>query len=112
MSNFASGNPVTAPLRAYPPGPHSGVDTDPDNQVAADSIDSRARNALSLGLLSLLFSILTGVPAIWMGRRALQHINAADGALRGRWAAWTGIGLGCLSVALLVGVWIYLHQSR
>ena len=51
-----------------------------------------------------------GIPAIWVGRKALHHIDAANGALRGRWAAWTGIVLGCVGVALTIGVWTYLHQ--
>jgi hypothetical protein len=104
------GNPNTGPLRDLPPGPHAGVDTNPHAQPASDSIDSRARNALTLGLLSLLLGVLAGIPAIWVGREALQRINVADGALRGRWAAWTGIVLGCLGVVMTIGVWIYLHQ--
>lgn len=109
MTNLP-GNPNTGAFRDFPPGPHAGVDTDPDAQHASGSIDSRARNALTLGVLSLLLGVLTGIPAIWIGRKALQHINAADGALRGRWAAWTGIALGCLGVAITIGVWIYFHQ--
>lgn len=104
------GNPNTAPLRDLPPGPHSGVDTDPDAQRAPDSIDPRARNALTLGVLSLVLGVLTGVPAIWVGRKALLHIAAAEGAPRGRRAAWTGIALGCLGVAITIGGWLYLHQ--
>ena len=110
MSSFSSGNPESAAFRDLPPGPHRGVDTDPDTHAAPDSIDIRARNALTLGLLSLVLGVLTGVPAIWVGRKALIHINAADGTLKGRWAAWTGIALGCLGVALTVAVWSYLHQ--
>jgi uncharacterized membrane-anchored protein len=72
-------------------------------------MEGRARDALVLGLLSLLLSVVTGIPAIWVGRRALKNINATDDALRGRWAAWTGIALGCLSVVVLIAVWIYLH---
>ena len=104
------GNPNTGPFRDFPPGSHSGVDPDQDAHRASDSIDTRARNALTLGVLSLLLGVLTGIPAIWVGRNALQHLNAADGALRGRWAAWTGIALGCVGVALTFGVWIYFHQ--
>jgi hypothetical protein len=103
-------NPGTAAFRSYSPGPHSGLDSDPGLHVAPDSIDSRARTALTLGVLSLLFGVLTGVPAIWFGRKALLHINAAEGALKGRWAAWTGIALGCLSFAATIGVWLYLHE--
>jgi hypothetical protein len=57
----------------------------------------------------MLLGVLTGLPAIWVGRKALQHIDAADGAVRGRWAAWTGIVLGGLGVALTIGAWIYFH---
>jgi hypothetical protein len=110
-ADILPGNPNTAASRDLPPGPHAGVDTDPDIHVAPDSIDSRARNALTLGLLSLVLGVLTGIPAIWVGRKALLHINAADGALRGRWAAWTGIALGCLGVVITIGVWVYLHQN-
>ena len=112
MSNFPPGDPGAGAFRDYSPGPHSGLDTDPDAHVASDSIDGRARNALTLGLFSLLFGVITGVPAIWVGRKALIRINAADGTLKGRWAAWTGIVLGCLSVATTIAVWIYLHQQR
>jgi hypothetical protein len=110
VSIFSAGNPNTGVFRDFPPGPHSGVDTDPDTKFDSDSIDSRAQNALTLGLLSLLLGVLTGVPAIWVGRKALKHINAADGAPSGRWAAWTGIVLGCLGVVVTFAVWIYLHQ--
>lgn len=105
-----SGSPGNGGFTAFPPGPHSGMPSDPNTHVASDSIDSRARTALTLGLLSLLLGVLTGVPAIWVGRKALIHINAADGTLKGRWAAWTGIVLGCLGVAITIAVWIYLHQ--
>jgi Domain of unknown function (DUF4190) len=108
MSNYFQ-NPSNAPFRSYSPGPHPGVDTDPDAHVAPDSIDARARTALTLGLLSLVLNVLTGIPAIWVGAKALRDINGADGALRGRWAAWTGIALGCLSVAVLIAGWSYLH---
>jgi hypothetical protein len=110
MSMFG-GSPGNAPFAGgYSAGPHAGVESDPDTQVAPDSIDTRARNALTLGLLSLLLLVLTGIPAIWVGRKALVHINAADGALRGRWAAWTGIVLGSISVAVTIVILIYFHQ--
>jgi hypothetical protein len=104
------GTPGNGGFVAFPPGPHSGID--PNIHVAASgSIDSRARTALSLGLLSFLFAFVTGIPAIWYGRKALLHISASEGTLKGRWAAWTGIGLGCLSVAATIAVWFYLHQN-
>ena len=111
MSSLYSGNnPVSASLRDYPPGPHSGTDPDPDTSVAPDSMYGRARTALTLGLVSLIVGALAGIPAIWVGAKALGRINAADGALRGRWAAWTGIVLGCLGVAATFGLWLYLHE--
>jgi hypothetical protein len=111
VSNYFQA-PGNAAFRDFSPGPPSGVDPDPDAQVASDSIDSRARNAFTLGLFSLLFGVLTGIPAIWVGRKALIRINAANGTLKGRWAAWTGILLGCLSIALTIAVWTYLHNNR
>jgi Domain of unknown function (DUF4190) len=110
MSVFPGNNPGTAAFRDYTPGPHSGLDPDPDAHVAPDSIDTRARTALTLGVISLLFGVVTGIPAIWVGRKALARITAAEGALKGRWAAWTGIVLGCLSVILTIVAWSYLHQ--
>jgi hypothetical protein len=108
VSIFPVRNPNNEGFRSFPPGPHPGTDTDP--HVAPDSIDTRARNALTLGLISLLLGFLTGIPAIWVGRKALKHISAADGALKGRWAAWTGIALGCLGVALTIAAYMYFHQ--
>jgi hypothetical protein len=109
MSMLPSSNPNTTGFRSYSPGPHAGVD--PDAEVAPSAMDSGARNALTLGLLSLVLSVLTGIPAIWYGRKSLRHIAASDGALEGRWAAWTGIALGILSVVVLVAGWTYLHQK-
>jgi hypothetical protein len=108
VSNYYQ-NPGNAPFRDFAPGPHSGVDPDRDHHVAPDSMHSRARTALTLGLISLLFSVVTGIPAIWVGWKALKNIEAAHGALKGRWAAWTGIALGCLSVVVLLAGWLYLH---
>jgi uncharacterized protein DUF4190 len=111
MSNFAAGgNPNTSAFRTLPPGPHAGVETDAEAHVGASSMEVRARNALTLGVLSLVLGVVTGVPAIWVGRKALVHIERSDGALRGRWVAWTGIALGCLGIALTLAVWTYFHQ--
>ena len=96
-------------MRDFPPGPHSGVDPDRDAHVAPDSMDSRARTALTLGLMSLVFSVVTGIPAVWVGRKALKDIKAAEGDLRVRWAASTVIALGCLSIVVIIAVWTYLH---
>jgi len=91
-------NPTTAAFRggysAEPSGlptPHEHVDT---------SVDSRAWTALTLGLLSLVASVLAGIPAIVVGAHSLRRINA-DPELRGRRIAWAGVLLGCLSVLAL-----------
>jgi hypothetical protein len=110
MSVFPNGNPNTGAFRDYSPGPHSGVDPDPNAHLDGGGIDGRARNALTLGLLSLLLGVVTGVPAIWVGAKALRHLDAAGGAARGRWAAWTGIALGCLGLAGTCAVWVTLHR--
>lgn len=106
--SFSNSNPGTSGFRSYSPGPHSGVELD-DAQVAPDEIDSRARSALTLGVLSLVLGVLTGIPAIWFGRASLARIDAAHGELRGRGYAWAGIALGCVGVVLTVGAWLYLH---
>ena len=111
MSMLPNSNPNTTGFRNYSPGPHAGLESDADLHVAPDAIDSRARTALTLGVISLVLGVLTGIPAIWFGRQALRHMDAADGALRGRWAAWTGIALGCLGVLLTVALWTYLHEQ-
>jgi hypothetical protein len=110
VSEFFGGNTGNEVFRDYSPGPHPGAGTDPDARYAPGTIDSRARTAMTLGLLSLALGVVTGVPAIWVGRKALLHINAAEGDLRGRRHAWAGIVLGCLGVALTIAVWLYLHN--
>jgi len=84
VSNYWQ-TPGNAGFRDYSPGPHSGVDTDPDAHVVSDSLDSRARTALTLGLLSLLLSVLTGIPAIWVGVKALKRVGRLGPA--SPWAA-------------------------
>jgi hypothetical protein len=109
LTSLPGGGPNEV-FRDYSPGSPTGVPTDPQEHVAPDSMESRARSALTLGLLSIPLSFVTGIPAIWVGSKALQHINAADGDLKGRWAAWTGIALGILSVIVAVVVFVYLHE--
>ena len=83
MSNYPAGDPGAGAFRDYSPGPHAGLDTDPDAHQAPGSIDTRARNALTLGLMSLLLGVLTGIPAIWVGRKALAHISEQAPAYNG-----------------------------
>jgi hypothetical protein len=85
--------------------------TSPDDKVDYGTADGRATRALVLGILGIFpLSILAGIPAIVLGTHALRHITTSGGALTGRWRAWTGIVLGCLSIAAFAAfvVWAYL----
>lgn len=97
-------NPTTSGFRGgYTAGP-PGL---PDPRAHTDlSVDSRAWTAFTLGLLSLLFSILAGIPAIFVGAHSLRRIKA-DPALKGHGIAWAGIALGSLSVLAFVPM-VYL----
>jgi len=69
----------------------------------APSLCRRAVFCFVLGALSPALLFLTGIPALWMGVRALRLINASDGRLRGRRLAVAGMvlgGLGCAAAAL------------
>lgn len=110
MSEFYGGGAGNEIFRDYSPGPHSGVDPDPHSVVAPDQIETRAKAAMVLGLLSLVLGFVTGLPAIWVGRKALQHITASGGGLRGRRMAITGMTLGCVGIVLTSVAWVYLHE--
>lgn len=110
MSEFYGGNSGNEVFRDYSPGPHAGLDTDPRAAVAPDHIDKRAKAAMILGLLSLVLGFVTGLPALWVGRRSLQHLAASDGDLRGRRLAIAGMVLGGVGIILTSVLWVYLHQ--
>jgi heme O synthase-like polyprenyltransferase len=57
------------------------------------------------GVLSvLLLGLVTGIPAILMGRTAIRDIDASDGQIAGRRAAVAGVVLGIVgSVIWLIG---------
>lgn len=63
--------------------------------------DSRATQALVLGLLSLPFGILAPF-AIWTAIRSLGRIRATDGVLRGATRATAGLVGGILGLASFV----------
>jgi Protein of unknown function (DUF1559)/Domain of unknown function (DUF4190) len=66
------------------------------------SICPRAVVCFVFGALSPVLLILTGIPALWMGVRALRVINASDGRLRGRRLAVAGMVLGGIGCAAFV----------
>lgn len=55
-----------------------------------------------LALLSLCGGLLTGVPAIVLGFVALRKMGTAQGQTRGKFFAWTGIGVGLALTAISI----------
>jgi hypothetical protein len=84
------------PLRPDPQGP-PGTKPSPSDKYFQDLTYSRAKNSLLLGLSSIMCcGFLTGIPAVWVGLRALRDIDASNGRLRGRGSAIAGIVLGVI----------------
>jgi len=61
-----------------------------------------AITSLVLGLSSLIFSIITGLPAVICGHIALGKIKRAQGSLSGNGMAITGLVLGYISFPLTI----------
>jgi hypothetical protein len=77
--------------------------------VPAPQTDDKAVISLVLGVLSLVsFSILTGIPAIILGKTARENIRASSGRLTGESMATAGIVMGWVSVgfAALIALFI------
>ena len=73
--------------------------------------DRSATRALILGLLSLVFGIVSPF-AIWSGSRSLGRIRASHGELRGTGAALAGLLSGLAGAVFLVaGVLYWLLTS-
>ncbi len=62
----------------------------------------KAVASLVLGLLSFLYTLFTGVPAIILGALGLSDINRRRGRIRGRGMAITGIVCGGIGSTLVV----------
>ena len=61
--------------------------------------------SLVLGILSMPpfpFSVLTGVPAIFYGRKAIRAIRTGRQPHRGMALAWTGVVLGYTSILITI----------
>jgi len=67
-----------------------------------------------LGVASVLCcGLLAGIPAIYVGSRALSDIDASRGRLKGKGTAWAGIILGILGILGTFGGAGYVyHQSQ
>jgi hypothetical protein len=110
MSGMAPTPPPVNAGYGYSAGPPPGLPS-PDDKYAPGATHHRAKKALILGLLGIFpLSILAGVPAVYVGVRALREIKASEGDLGGRPAAWCGIVLGSLSVAVFVG-YVFLRND-
>jgi hypothetical protein len=97
---------------SYPPGP-PGTPPAPSDKYFEGLTYSRAKNALWLGLASLVCcGLFTGIPAIFVGARALSDIEASRGRLVGRGTAWVGIVLGIIGTLASLGVVWHETQSR
>ena len=91
------------PTRPYPQGP-PGTKPSPSDRYFQDLTYSRAKNALLLGIASVLCcGFLTGIPAIWVGVQAVRDIDASQGRLRGRGSAIAGIVLGIVGSLVVTG---------
>jgi hypothetical protein len=91
----------------YPPGP-PGTAPSPSDEYFVGLTYSRAKNAFWLGVFSLIcFGPFTGIPAVYVGGRALSDIAASHGQLKGRRTAWEGIALGAIGSVGSVG--LYWH---
>ena len=62
--------------------------------------DTKARASLILGILSLVLSILAGIPAIILGHTSRARIRKSAGTLKGKGMALTGLLFGYLSVII------------
>jgi hypothetical protein len=93
----------------YPPGP-PGTTPSPSDQYFVGLTYSRAKNAFWLGVFSVvLLGAVSGIPAIYLGGRALGDIEASRGRLRGRRTAWEGIVLGSVGTLATTGIlWHWL----
>ena len=61
----------------------------------------------------LCCGLLAGIPAIYVGSRALSDIEASRGRLKGKGTAWAGIILGIFGILGTFGGAGYLyHQSQ
>jgi hypothetical protein len=92
----------------YPPGP-PGTEPSPSDAYFVGLTYSRAKNAFWLGVFSLLcFGPFTGIPAVYVGGRALSDIAASRGRLKGRRTAWEGMVLGAIGTVGSLGLYWHL----
>ena len=83
MSILPGGTPGNAGFEGgYQASPHAGLPGKEDRN-AEPNMESRARNALLLGLLAIPFSVFAGIPAMFVGAHALRRITGRRWVLEG-----------------------------
>lgn len=113
---YAIGWPLTSPERPKPEldpefdfAPTEakglpGVGTAPALEVGSESTDGTPGVCLMLGVLSLGFLFITGIPAILMGIRRLRDIRGGRDHPRGEAASAAGIAFGGIGTLAGVGM--------
>jgi hypothetical protein len=91
------GSPGVSAPGVQPHGP-AGPGGAPVAYVQPET-DSKAVASLVLGVLSFIFSVLTGIPAIILGHISRSEIRKSAGRLGGDGMALAGLILGYLSLA-------------
>jgi hypothetical protein len=81
---------------------------EPYNRDKSRATSGKAIAALVLGVLSLALNVLTGLPALVFGARALKEIDRSRGRLRGKALAVIGMVLSALSLLVIGPALIYL----
>jgi hypothetical protein len=92
-----AGSPGVPAPGVQPHGP-AGPGAPPVAYVQPET-DSKAVASLVLGVLSFIFSVLTGIPAIILGHISRSEIRKSAGRLGGDGMALAGLILGYLSLA-------------
>jgi prepilin-type processing-associated H-X9-DG protein len=81
------------------------------SEIPSPRLSGTALVSLLLGLTSPLLQVLTGLPAMVLGLRALRAVNASEGRLQGARLAVGGMILGALGTAL-TGLWLGMIVIR
>jgi len=61
--------------------------------------------SLVLGILSLFFFVLSGIPAIVIGIMSILRIRSSDGRLKGKYIALTGMNISILFMVIFYLFW-------
>lgn len=109
MPGVAAPAAASPPLQGNVPAAYAVPAFASPQFVPAPQTDDKAVISLVLGVLSLVsFSILTGIPAIILGKTARENIRASSGRLTGESMATAGIVMGWVSVGLAAVIALFV----